>query len=214
LAQIWDSNQEDKTTGDPAITIFRKENIMRSLIRSLAATFIAGLFAIAVMRPVTANAASMAEIDREVDAALQQLFDSSSAARMLAKEAKAILVFPSIVKLGFIVGVQGGNGALRREGVTTAYYNTASASYGLQAGIQKFGYALIFMSNSAVKYLDRSGGWELGVGPSIVVVDAGVAKALTTTTSRKDIYAFFFHQKGLMAGLGLQGTKITRIYPD
>ncbi len=187
---------------------------MTFLTRSLAATIIAGIFAFAAIGPGNAKAASKAEIDSEVDAAMQQLFESSPVARMLAQEAKAILVFPSIVKLGFIVGVQGGNGALRRAGVSTAYYNTASASYGLQAGIQKFGYALIFMSDSAVNYLDRSGGWEIGVGPSIVVVDAGVARALTTTTARKEIYAFFFSQKGLMAGLGLQGTKITRIYPD
>lgn len=187
---------------------------MRSIIRSLAITICAGLFAFAVISPGTVNAASKAEIDSEADAAMQQLFESSPVARMLAKEAKAILIFPKIVKLGFIVGVQGGNGALRRGGVTTAYYNTASASYGLQAGIQKFGYALIFLSDSAVNYLNRSGGWEIGVGPSIVVVDAGVAKALTTTTARKEIYAFFFSQKGLMAGLGLQGTKITRINPD
>ncbi len=187
---------------------------MRSLIRSLATTIVSGLFVFSVMSPGAVNAASKADIDSEVDAAMQQLFESSPVASMLAKEAKAILVFPSIVKLGFIVGVQGGNGALRRAGVTTAYYNTASASYGLQAGIQKFGYALIFMSDSAVGYLDRSSGWEIGVGPSIVIVDAGVARALTTTTARKEIYAFFFSQKGLMAGLGLQGTKITRIYPE
>jgi len=187
---------------------------MTFLTRSLAVTIVAGLFAFAAINPVNANAASRAEIDREADAAMQQLFESSPVARMLAQEAKAILIFPSIVKAGFIVGVQGGNGALRSGGVTTAYYNTASASYGLQAGIQKFGYALIFLSDSALSYLDKSGGWEIGTGPSIVIVDAGVAKALTTTTARKNIYAFFFSQKGLMAGLGLQGTKITRIYPE
>jgi lipid-binding SYLF domain-containing protein len=98
--------------------------------------------------------------------------------------------------------------------VTVGYYNTVAASYGLQAGIQKFGYALFFMSDSALQYLDKSDGWEIGVGPSIVIVDAGVAKTLSTTTARKEIYAFIFSQKGLMAGLGLQGSKITRINPD
>lgn len=187
---------------------------MALLSRTLTVTIIAGLFSFAVMSQGVAHAAGKAEIDREVDAALRQLFASSPVAKMLAGEARAILVFPRIVKAGFIVGIQGGNGALRMRGVTTAYYNTASASYGLQAGIQKFGYALIFMSDSAVRYLDKSGGWEIGVGPSIVVVDTGVARALTTTTARKEIYAFFFSQKGLMAGIGLQGTKITRIEPD
>ena len=70
------------------------------------------------------------------------------------------------------------------------------------------------MDEAAINYLNRSGGWEIGVGPSIVVVDAGVAKTLTTTTAKDKIYAFIFDQKGLMAGLGLQGSKITRIYPD
>jgi len=187
---------------------------MSFFIRSLAASVIAGLFAIAVMSPVTANSATMAEIDSEVDAALQQLFDSTPAAKVLAQEAKAILVFPNILKAGFIIGAQGGNGALRKKGRTVGYYNTTSASYGLQAGIQKYGYALFFMSESALLYLDKSDGWEIGVGPSIVVVDTGIARTLTTTTVKKEIYAFIFHQKGLMAGLGLQGTKITRIYPD
>ena len=82
---------------------------------------------------------------------------------------------------------------------------------GLQAGIQKFGYALFFMTDSTLSYLNKSDGWELGVGPSIVVVDVGAAGSLTTTTAKSDVYAFFFSQKGLMAGIGLQGTKITKI---
>ena len=89
-----------------------------------------------------------------------------------------------------------------------------AASYGLQAGAQAFGYALFFINDSAIDYLKNSKGWEIGVGPSITVVDAGAARSLTTTTAKSDIYAFFFDQKGLMAGLGLQGSKITQINPD
>jgi lipid-binding SYLF domain-containing protein len=73
------------------------------------------------------------------------------------------------------------------------------------------GYALFFMTDSALRYLEDTGGFELGSGPSIVVLDAGAAKALTTTTLQQDIYAMFFDQKGLMAGLGLQGSKISRM---
>ena len=111
------------------------------------------------------------------------------------------------------MALRGGEGALLSGGRTLGYYNTAAASYGLQAGVQKFGYALFFMTDSSLGYLKKSGGWELGTGPSFVVVDAGMAKSMTTTTLRKDVYAFFFDQKGLMAGLGLQGSKITRITP-
>jgi lipid-binding SYLF domain-containing protein len=158
---------------------------------------------------------SSAEIDRDVDHALRKLFDSTPAARTLATRAKGILVFPSIVKAGFMVGAQyGRGGALRVKGRTIGYYNSVAASYGLQAGVQSFGYALFFMNNAAMNYLNRSEGWEIGVGPSIVVVDAGIAKSLTTTTAKDNVYAFIFDQKGLMAGLGLQGSKITRIYPD
>lgn len=187
---------------------------MTTYLRSLTVALALAFTAMVTLSPTPASAASKAEIDSDVDVAMQQLYESTPLARMLAKEAKAILLFPSVVKMGFIVGVQGGNGALREHGMTVGYYNTVSASYGLQAGIQKFGYALFFMSDSALRYLKNSGGWEIGVGPSVVIVDAGVAKSLTTTTARKEIYAFIFSQKGLMAGLGLQGTKVTRIDPD
>jgi lipid-binding SYLF domain-containing protein len=163
----------------------------------------------------SALAGSAAQIDREVDFALQQLYASNSAAKKLAANAKGILVFPNIVKAGFMFGGQyGRGGALRVGGRTAGYYQSLTASYGLQAGVQSFGYALFFMNDAAMHYLDQSGGWELGVGPSIVIVDAGKARALTTTTARDNIYAFIFDQKGLMAGVGLQGSKITRIYPE
>ncbi len=157
------------------------------------------------------DAASAAEISRDAKAALQKLYAKSPPAKALGEKATAILVFPGITKGGLIVGGQYGEGALMKRGRTTGYYNTVSVSYGLQAGVQKYGYALFFMSESALTYLDRSDGWELGTGPSIVVVDVGASGGITTTTAKSDVYAFFFDQKGLMAGLGLQGTKITKI---
>jgi lipid-binding SYLF domain-containing protein len=163
------------------------------------------------MSPNSAAAATAAEIDRGVKSALEKLYAKSASAKAMGKKAKGILVFPVIVKGGFMVGGQYGEGALLRGGRTVGYYNTIAISYGYQIGGQKYGYALFFMTDSAMKWIDKSDGWEVGVGPSIVVVDIGAASSKTTTTLQSEIYAFFFDQKGLMGGLGLQGTKITKI---
>jgi len=154
-----------------------------------------------------------AQIDRDVDTSLQKLYETTPLAQTLRKEAKGVLVFPSVVKGGLMVGAHYGKGALRKGGETAGYYNTFAASYGLQIGAQAFGYALFFMNDKALSYLEESSGWEIGVGPSIVVLDAGAAKSMTTTTAKDDIYAFIFDQKGLMAGIGLQGSKISKINP-
>lgn len=183
-------------------------NYFRKISVLLVITFIAA----GLMASAPASAASAGEIDRDVNQALQQLYAKNPAAKALGEKAKGILLFPAIVKGGFIVGGQYGEGALRKDGKTVGYYSSVAVSYGLQAGLQKYGYALFFMSDSAMKYLDKSDGWEIGAGPSIVIVDEGMAGSLTTTTAKSDVYAFFFNQKGLMAGLGLQGTKVTKIY--
>jgi lipid-binding SYLF domain-containing protein len=94
------------------------------------------------------------------------------------------------------------------------YYNSTAASYGLQAGVQKFSYALFFMDKDSLQYLNKSGGFEVGGAPSLVVADEGFSRSLSTTTLQKGIYAFFFGQKGLMAGLSLQGTKISQYTPS
>ena len=178
----------------------------------LAVGLLAGALTLAIsLGPRPAAAASAAEIRRNVDAALTSLYAAIPEARALGSKAKGILVFPNIVKAGFLFGAQYGEGALRQRGKTTGYFSSVAASYGLQAGIQSFGYALFLMTDSAVGYLDTSGGWELGTGPSIVILDVGMAKALTTTTIQNDVYAVFFDQRGLMAGLGLQGSKISRM---
>ncbi len=159
------------------------------------------------------TAASAGKIDAAVKTSLENLYAKSTAARTLGEKAKGTLVFPTITNGGFIVGGQYGKGSLLKAGKTAGYYNTVQASYGLQIGLQKYVYALFLMTDSAVKYLDKSSGWELGVGPTITIVDTGMAGSATTTTLKSEIYAFFFDQKGLMAGVGLQGTKISKISP-
>jgi lipid-binding SYLF domain-containing protein len=162
----------------------------------------------------SALAASASEINSKVTVALQTLYKKAPDAKILANEAEGILVFPDIVKAGFIIGGQYGDGALRKKGKTVAYYRSLAASYGLQAGVQSFGYVLFFMDDASLRYLEKSEGWEIGTGPSVVVLDKGFGKNLSSTTLQKGIYAFIFDQKGLMAGIGLQGSKITKITPD
>jgi lipid-binding SYLF domain-containing protein len=161
-----------------------------------------------------APAASRRAIEAAAAAGLRDLYASTPAAKALGSRAAGILVFPNIVKGGFLFGGQYGEGALFRGGNAVACYTTLAASYGFQAGLQKFGYALFFMKPSALEYLDRSGGWELGTGPSLTILDEGKAASFSTTTLRSDVYAFFFDQRGLMGGIGIQGSKITRITPD
>lgn len=169
---------------------------------------------LAVAVPVaSARAAPKSDppLDRSADAALRQLIAGNQAARQLNEKALAVLVFPKIVKAGFLIGGAHGEGALRQGGKTLGYYRSVAASYGLQAGVQWFGYAMFFMNQDAMKYLDSSQGFEIGTGPSVVVLDQGAAKKFSSTTLTHDVYAFIFGQKGLMAGVGIEGSKISRI---
>jgi len=175
----------------------------------LTAAAVAALTMFAVVS--TAHAETPEHIDRSSDAALQQLYDTNPAARAIAEHARAILVFPSIVKAGFVVGGAFGEGELKEGSEVRSYYNSVTGSVGFQAGAQSYGYVVFLMNQDAVRYVHRSEGWEVGVGPTIVIVDAGVAGNLSTTTLKDDAYAFIFDQKGLMAGVSLEGTKITPI---
>ena len=181
-------------------------------IRGFATSATIGLLAItALAGAAPASAASGPELQRSAAQALQSLYQQNSAARTLGRQARGILVFPNMVKAGFLFGGQIGEGVLTKNGRVDGYYNSVAASYGLQAGAQKFGYALFFMNDGALRYLKQSQGFEVGVGPSVVVVDEGMGKSITSTTLTNDVYAFIFDQKGLMGGLGIQGSKITQI---
>ena len=183
-------------------------------IISSACTLILSAKASAILfTPSHSLAADAQEIETEAREALTRLYETNPTAKEISKTAEAVLVFPDILKAGLIIGGQGGNGALFVDGQVVAYYNISAASYGLQAGAQTFAYAMFLMTDAAREQIDSSKGWEVGVGPSLVVVDDGVAKTLTTTTAKDDVYAFIFGQEGMMAGLGIQGSKITKIDP-
>jgi len=184
--------------------------------RCLTMALLTAVIAI-LLHSTLARAEPASQLDQDVDVALQGLYRTQPAARMLAQKARAVLVFPRMITAGFMCGGQIGEGAMRggnllRGGRTVGYYNSVAASYGFQAGIQQLGYAMFFLNDSALKALDQTAGFEVGVGPSVVLVDQGMAKAITTATLTQDIYAFIFDQRGLMAGMGIQGSKITRIY--
>src|SRR5215472_1518975 len=147
----------------------------------------------------------------ESRAALQQLVAQNPAAARCKSKALAVLVFPKVVKAGFVIGAQGGEGVLLERGRVNGRYRTVAASYGLQAGVQEYGYALFLMNQKAVDWVNNTRGWEIGTGPSVVIVDKGMARSFTSDTLHSGIYAFTFDQQGLMAGLGLQGSKIMRI---
>jgi lipid-binding SYLF domain-containing protein len=181
----------------------KANNLIVSLILGIA---VLGL-------PVAVRAAGAAEIEQNVRAAARQLYANNPEARALAREAEAVLIFPDIVKAGFVFGGSFGEGALLEHGHISGFYSTAAASYGFQAGVEKYGYALFFMDHEALSYLKRSRGWSIGAGPSVTILNKGFAKQFSTTNLQKGVYAIFFNQQGLMGGAALQGSKITRIFP-
>ncbi|MBW6521040.1 MAG: twin-arginine translocation pathway signal protein [Desulfoarculaceae bacterium] len=192
-----------------------KENHSKGAMQRVLQVGITMVMAVILLTlPRIALADTAASIDRDVDNALEKLYQTTPAAKDLSNIAQGILVFPSIIKGGLIIGGQYGEGALRVGAKTTGYFKTVSASYGLQIGAQSFGYALFFIDSKSLDYLKKSSGWEIGVEPNIVIVDEGMARSLSTTTVKSGVYAFFFDQRGLMAGITIQGSKITEFTPE
>jgi len=158
-----------------------------------------------------ASAATAEDLDKDSRQALQTLYKTEPVAENLSRTAKAVLVFPNIVKAGLVFGGSYGEGELIEGSKVVDYYNSVTGSWGLQAGAQSYGYAVFLMTDKAIRYIKETKGWEIGVGPTVVVVDEGVAKNLSTSSLKDDAYAFIFSQQGLMAGVSIEGTKISRI---
>lgn len=145
---------------------------------------------------------------------LLHLYETNSSAQALGGKALAVLVFPDVYAAGFLAALQRGDGVLFKSGESAGYYNTTSLSFCFQAGVQRFSYALFFMDQNSLDYLENSEGFELGTAPSLVVADIGFNRSISTTTLHEGIFAFFFAQSGLMGGINIQGTKITKYIPS
>ena len=184
---------------------------MHSVRSSLLPLMLAAAAVVSLSVMDQASAATAADLDKDSQQALQTLYKTEPVAETLSRTAKAILVFPNIVKAGLVFGGSYGEGELIEGSKVVDYYNSVTGSWGLQIGAQSYGYAVFLMTDDAVKYLKESNGWEIGVGPTVVVVDEGVAKNLSTSSLKDDAYAFIFSQQGLMAGVSIEGTKISRI---
>ncbi len=186
---------------------------MKILQRLMLATALAVVPVTAITVGGSAYAGTPADLNRDSSAALTRLYQTNPFAASLAHRAKAILIFPNIVKAGLIFGGAYGEGELLQGSRVDGYYNSLTGSWGLQAGAQSYGYAVFLMNDRALRYIHRSDGWEIGVGPTVVVVNEGIAKNLSTSTLKDDAYAFIFNQQGLMAGISIEGTKISHIHP-
>ena len=184
---------------------------MMNLRTILLSTSLATAALMSVGMTAPAIAATATDLNKDSDQALQTLYKLHPFAERLSHDAKAILIFPNVVKAGLIFGGAYGEGELQKGSKIDGYYNSVTASWGFQAGAQSYGYAVFLMSDKAVRYLRKSHGWEIGVGPTVVIVDEGKAKNLSSSTLKDDAYAFIFSQQGLMAGVSLEGTKISRI---
>jgi len=159
----------------------------------------------------TAVAASEAELNADADQTIELLKQSEPVTQEMIDAAKGILIFPKIVKGGLLVGAASGKGVLRINGKTEGFYQSTAVSYGLQAGVSKFGYLMFLMDDESLKYVKETHGWEVGVGPNITIADEGFARKLSSTTAHSGIYVFFVGQKGFLSGAGIEGTKISRI---
>jgi lipid-binding SYLF domain-containing protein len=159
----------------------------------------------------TAIAASAVEIDAKADSTLKMFYEKVGPAKELSAKSKGILVFPDVIKAGFGIGGEYGEGALRINGKTVEYYNTAAASIGLQLGAQEKAVILLFMDGKALDDFRKSDGWEAGVDGSVAVVEWGTGGSIDTTNIKDPIIGFVFGNKGLMFNLTLEGSKMSKI---
>jgi len=189
----------------------KKDNTMNTLRSTFIAFIVAAVATVSMATLNLASAATAEDLDRDSLQALQTLYKAEPVAKTLSKSAKAVLVFPNMIKAGLVFGGSYGEGVLLKGSQVIDYYNSVAGSWGVQIGAQSYGYAVFLMTDEAVSYIEKTKGWEVGVGPTVVVVDEGVAKNISSSSLKNDAYAFIFSQQGLMAGVSIEGTKISHI---
>lgn len=164
-----------------------------------------------LLLPVNAFAASATEIDINVDATLKRFRSEVPGGGKFLQKAKGVLVFPKVIKAGFVVGGEYGEGALRVGGRTVDYYSTAAASFGLQAGAQSKSIVLVFLKQKALTQFRKSTGWKAGVDGSVALIEWGVGEDINSVDIKDPIAGFVFGNKGLMFNLTIEGSKFSKI---
>ncbi|MCG1042392.1 hypothetical protein KQH60_07425 [Mycetohabitans sp. B8] len=157
------------------------------------------------------NASKRQSINTSVNETLARLYTTANGSRELVAKARGVLVFPSVVSAAFIVGGQYGEGALRIGGETAGYYSTAAGSFGLQAGAQSKALIFLFMTQDSLDKFRNSEGWAVGADATVAVLKVGVNGKIDTTTATAPVQAFVLTNAGLMAGVSLEGTKVTKL---
>ncbi len=191
---------------------------MTTKLLTLAAATVVALASISGCSTTTTNTptASAADpmakrqaIDGNVDGALSRLYAQDPSSRELIAKARGVLVFPSIVSAGFVVGGSYGQGALRMNGRSARYYSTAAGSVGLLAGAESKSVYILFMTQEALDKFQRSEGWTVGADASVTVINVGANAQVDSKTAQQAVVAYVLTNGGLMANLSLEGTKVT-----
>ena len=182
------------------------------MVKQMKALLFVWFLIVIIAVPVTNGVAATAkEIDVSVDVVLERFQKQVKGAAEFAQGAKGLLVFANVKKAGLVVGGEYGEGALRVKGKTAGYYNVASASFGLQIGVQSKDMIIAFMTDEALKQFQESKGWQIGVDGNVALINIGAGGAINTKTIKDPIVAFVFDVKGLMADVSLSGSKITKL---
>jgi len=169
------------------------------------------LLAATLLFAASALAASADKLNRESDKALQVFEEDISGADVFLSQAAGYLVFPRVIKFGFGVGAETGEGVLRVGGSTVGYYRTTSGSVGFQLGAQAKSIVIVFLTREALDKFRKSNGWKVGVDGSVALIDVGVGKTIDTDNVKDPVVGFIFGSKGLMYNLTLEGSKFTKL---
>jgi lipid-binding SYLF domain-containing protein len=185
---------------------------MKKQILSVLAVFLVLAFGCTTTGPSSGDPDTRRRsIDAGVDNALAQLFMQVEGSEQLVGRARGVLVFPSVMEAGFIVGASRGQGALRIGGKTVSYHATTSGSFGLQAGAQSTAVFLLFMTDDALTRFQNSSGWTVGADASVTLISVGATAQVTTATAQQPVIGYVLSNRGLMAGISLDGARITRL---
>lgn len=167
--------------------------------------------AVTLASPAFAAGGSAADIDAKVDAALERLRTEVPGSASVLEKAQGVLVFAEVIKAGFVIAGEGGEGALRIGGKSTGYYSIFSGSVGFQAGGQKRDIIMVFLDADALSNFQKSSGWKAGADGTVTLIDTGASGSIDSATLKKPIVGFIVGQKGLMAGVSLDGSKISKL---